>query len=100
MKRIPLDVVCPCCDTLMKVDPKNGNVLVHGEEAEKPADLGDVVKRIEQREEKLNDSFGEAMEAERRRKQELHDLFKKAKDKAESDTSKNGPDNPLDDRWR
>ncbi len=101
MKAIPLEVSCPCCETLLKVDPKNGEVLAYGEDAKNPTDLGDVVERVEKREEKLNDSFGAAMQAERQRKQELADLFKKATEKAkDDDDNPSGPRNPLDDRWR
>lgn len=100
MKAIPLEVTCPCCDTLIKVHPLSGKVLAHGEDALKPIDLGDVVKRVEGRDEKLKDSFADAMDAERNRKDELEDLFRKAADKAKGSDDEKPPENPLDDRWR
>ncbi len=99
-KAIPLEVTCPCCETLLKIHPHSGKILAHGEEALKPIDLGDVVKRVEGRDEKLKDSFAEALDAERNRKKELEDLFRKAADKAKDSDGEKPPENPLDDRWR
>ena len=99
MKQGAIQVTCPECGVLMKVDPNSGKVLAHGEGAKGPADLGEAVQRRAARDEKVKDSFAAAMEAERNRKKELEDLFRKASDKAKKDDG-DAPENPLDDRWR
>jgi hypothetical protein len=55
---------------------------------------------MEAREKKSQEAFGAAMHAERDRKKELDDLFKKASDKTKGDPGEDRPDSSKDDRWR
>ncbi len=84
----------------MRVAPRSGKILSHGEVAERPTDLGDVVKRVEGREADVQESFDQAVEAERNRKIELDALFRQASEKAKNKDGEDSPRNPLDDRWR
>lgn len=94
-----LAIQCPCCGAYLRVDPQKGQVFAAGEQP-KAKDLSEVVNRVQQRSAKAGDSFSAALDAERHRKQELEDLFKKAQDKVKQDGPGAAPDQPLDERWR
>ncbi len=91
-----LVVHCPCCSERLEVDPRSGEVLAMGK-GDKPQDLADAVQRSAARQDAVKDSFAAALEAERHRKDELEDAFRKAAQRAKDD----GPAAPRDDdRWR
>ena len=98
MRKKDLEIHCPDCGSRLRIDRETGAILAHGEE--KAADLGEIHERIEAREKKSQDTFGAALNAERDRKKELDDLFKKASDKAKGDEDEHRPDNAMDERWR
>ncbi len=77
------------------MDPRSGEVVSLGQ-GEKPQDLAEAVQRSEQRTDTVKDSFAAALEAERNRKGELEDAFRKAAQKAK-ETDVESPD---EDRWR
>ncbi|KAA3606695.1 MAG: hypothetical protein DWQ01_16905 [Planctomycetota bacterium] len=97
MSRKSLEVRCPCCETLIRIDPATGAILGHGD---RPKDLGEAVRRAEDRDLRSEDVFAQALKAERNRQAELDALFQKAQDKARDQDDDKAPDNPLDDRWR
>ncbi len=100
MKKKDLELKCPDCGSRLRVDCETGEVIAHGQE-EKPDDLLDVARRLEGRHEAKSNAFDDALSAEKSRKQDLDDLFKKASDKnRDSDDDDEKVDNPLDDRWR
>lgn len=100
MAAAELSISCPCCGAQLRVDPQTGKVAA-APAAAKPKDLSEVVTRVQGRSAKVQDSFSAALDAERRRKQELEDLFKKAQDKVKTEgPDPSRPDSPLDDRWR
>ncbi|RMH05272.1 MAG: hypothetical protein D6702_01045 [Planctomycetota bacterium] len=77
------------------MDPSSGEVRALGKEAA-PADLDEAVERSARRRARVEDGFAAALEAERRRKEELERAFRKAAEKA-----KDGPiERPDEDRWR
>lgn len=90
---------CPGCGERLEVDPASGRVMALGKE-ERPHDLSEAVQRSQTRAEGVGDSFAAALEAERNRKQELEDAFRKAAQKAKDGDPEERPDAPLDDRWR
>ncbi|TAH36807.1 MAG: hypothetical protein EYC70_07405 [Planctomycetota bacterium] len=95
-----LQVQCPCCGAHLRVDARSGKVFASSDKP-RAKDLSEVVSRVQERSSKAADSFSAALEAERKRKQELEDLFRKAQDKVKQDGGgESGPDAPLDDRWR
>jgi len=98
MKKKDLELKCPDCGSHLRVDRETGQVIAHGPE-ERPTDLLDVVRGIEGRHQAKSDAFDAALDAEKGRKQELDDLFRKAAEKSKDDDG-DKPDNPLDDRWR
>ncbi len=113
-------LTCPCCGGELLFDPESGSLAVltpppggeaaaHQASAEgsedrspEPISLQEVQDRMAAREKSRKDAFGDALQAERGRKNELDDLFRKANEKIEDvgDDGDGKPDNPLDDKWR
>ena len=94
-----LELRCPDCGARLRVDARTGQVVAHSRD-EKPQDLGEAARQSEAKGAAKEEAFRAAMQAERSRKQELEDLFRKAADKAKQDDGEKKPDRPLDDRWR
>lgn len=110
-------LTCPCCGGELLYDPESGSLAVltppsdagaaaHAQGAEDrspgPSSLEEVQERMAAREKSRKDAFGDALQAERGRKNELDDLFRKANEKIEDvgDDGDGKPANPLDDKWR
>lgn len=81
------------------MDAATGQVISHGP-GDRPKDLGEAARQHEERKAGQADAFGAAMNAERRRKEELEDLFRKAADKAKSADPEERPEGGDEDRWR
>ncbi len=79
--RKDLYVTCPCCENELRIDPKTGEIVSFGK-----------------KEQSSGLDFGAALEAEKKRKQELEDLFKQASDKA--DQKPDFPSDMNDDKWQ
>lgn len=99
MRAKDLEIRCPDCGTRIRVEAETGKVIAHGP-GERPKDLGEAARRHEEKKAGRDDAFGAAMGAERRRKEELEDLFRKAADKAKDADPEQEPDRGNDDRWR
>lgn len=90
-----LKIVCPCCDTLLTVDPVTGAILLeerrrHREHQSLDEALGQVKAQRKEAEEKL----ARAMDEARRRDEILEKKFQEARKKAaESDEP---PPRPFD----
>ncbi len=93
-----LRVPCPCCGRILVVDSATGEVLDHRAPGEGVADLDEAARRHAERQAKKRDAFGAAMEAERRRKEELEERFRRAAKRAR-DEGESG-ERPDEDRWR
>ncbi|OLD65592.1 MAG: hypothetical protein DMF52_03815 [Acidobacteria bacterium] len=90
-----LKIVCPCCDTLLTVDPETGAILLeerrkHREHASLDEALGQVKAQRKEAEGKL----ARAMDEARHREEILEKKFQEARKKAaESDEP---PPRPFD----
>lgn len=90
-----LKITCPCCDTLLTVDPQTGAILLeerrrHREHESLDAALGHVKAQHKEAEDKL----ARAMSEERNREEILEKKFQEARKKAaESDEP---PPRPFD----
>ena len=72
-----LEVVCPCCDALLKIDIASGAVLIH-KEKEKPAPIEDLraaVSKLKQEEAGRDEKFRKHMEQEKSRQEVLSKKF-------------------------
>jgi len=90
-----VDVTCPCCQALLKVDPETGAV-VWAEEKKAPAqDFDDLVSRVHSRKSVLDEKFARSVQQTRHQKDILDKKFEEAKKRAELDPNKR-PFNPFD----
>lgn len=96
-----IEVECPCCSHLLTVDVLTGKVLRTVRPAER-SETGKVVLdegrwdeaegRVQERREGARDRMEEALSKERRREEDLNDLFDKARQRALG----RGRPNPLE----
>lgn len=94
-----LEIRCPDCGSRIRLDPATGAILGHGP-GERPKDLGEAARRHEEKRGGRENAFRAAMDAERGRKAELDDLFRKAADKAAKADPEQRPERGNEDRWR
>lgn len=82
----PIDVICPCCDATLRVDPATGAVLFH-KAKEKPKvfeDFSAAVKNFQGEAGKREDAFQKSLSDHKNQKEVLakkfDELFKKAQE--------------------
>ncbi|MFT5048823.1 MAG: hypothetical protein ACI8QZ_000210 [Chlamydiales bacterium] len=96
-----IDVVCPCCSTVLAIDVRTASVL----RTSPPREVGDTGKaeldgarwdvateRTANRTETSKSEFDGAMEKERSRESDLDALFEKARQKARKRAEGEGED--------
>lgn len=90
-----LDVECPCCHALLKVDPETGSVIWADEKKAPPKDFDDLVKGVHSRRSLLDEKFARSVQQTRHQSDILQKKFDEAKKRAADDP--NGkPPNPFD----
>ena len=55
-----VDVACPCCGSLLKVDPETGSVVWVDKKKAPPQDFDDLVSRVQSQRSVLDQKFEEA----------------------------------------
>ena len=89
-----IDVTCPCCGTLLKVDPETAAV-VWSEQRKGPArDFDDLVHRAQTNKSVLEEKFARSMQQTRHQKEILDRKFEEAKKRAADDPTR--PPHPFD----
>jgi hypothetical protein len=91
-----LEVQCPCCEAVLKVDPATGAVITHKEkERPKPVeDMAAAVARIKAEEAGRDAKFQAQVERERASKDVLNKKFDELLKQAKADPDKK-PIKPL-----
>ena len=90
-----IDVTCPCCGTLLKVDPETAAV-VWSEQKKGPArDFDDLVHRAQSQKSVLEEKFARSMQQTKNQKEILDRKFEEAKRRAASDPNVKPP-HPFD----
>ena len=91
-----LDVSCPCCGALLKVDPETGTVVWMDKEAKAPAkDFEDLVSRVHAQRGLLDEKFRRSVQQTKNQREILDKKFEEARKRAALDP--NGrPPNPFD----
>ena len=82
-----LDIVCPCCEALLKVDPETGSVVWADKKKKKPKDFDDLVSRVGSRRSVLDDKFNRSVQQTRHASEILDKKFEEARKRAEADDS-------------
>ena len=92
------DVLCPCCNARLKVDPELKAVVAH--EAPKTprrfASVDDALGALKGQDEEREKKFAASIEAEKSKKDVLNRKFQELFDKTKDDTSKPVRDIDLD----
>lgn len=90
-----LDVACPCCGTLLKVDPDSGAVVWADRKKAPPKDLDDLVDRVRSQKSVLDEKFARSVQQTRNAREVLEKKFEEARKRAAADPS-GRPPNPFD----
>ena len=89
-----LDVTCPCCGAVLKVDPELGTVVWAEAKKAAPQDFDDLVSRVHSQRAGLDDKFARSVAQNKRSKEILDRKFEEAKKRAATDPSR--PPHPFD----
>jgi hypothetical protein len=93
-----LEVKCPCCESILRIDIDNGAVITH-EAKPRPAhteDMSAAVARIRKEESERDAKFAKAMAAEKANKDILNRKFDELFKKAKEDPNQGPPKRPFD----
>jgi hypothetical protein len=90
-----LDVTCPGCGSLLKVDPETGAVVWLDKKKEPAKDFDDLVSRVHSQKSLLDEKFARSVQQTRNQKEILDKKFEEAKKRADADPNKKPP-NPFD----
>ena len=89
-----LDIVCPCCEALLKVDPETGSVVWADKKKKKPKDFDDLVTRVQSNKGVLDAKFARSVSQTRHAAEILDKKFQEARRRAEKDDSR--PPHPFE----
>jgi len=89
-----LDVTCPCCGAVLKVDPELGTVVWADPKKAPAKDFDDLVSRVHSQRSGLDEKFARSVAQNRRSKEILDKKFEEAKKRAANDPSR--PPHPFD----
>jgi hypothetical protein len=89
-----LDVVCPCCEALLKVDPETGSVVWADRKKAKPKDFDDLVTRVQSQKSVLDQKFARSVKQTKKAAEILDKKFEEARKRAEKDDSR--PPHPFE----
>jgi hypothetical protein len=90
-----LDVTCPCCGSLLKVDPETGSVVWLDKKKEPAKDFDDLVSRVHSQKSLLDEKFARSVQQTRNQKDILEKKFEEAKKRAAENPNVRPP-NPFD----
>jgi hypothetical protein len=90
-----LDVTCPCCQALLKVDPETGSVVWLDKKKAPPRDFDDLVGRVKSQKSVLDEKFARSVQQTRRSSEILEKKFEEARRRAEADPG-GKPPHPFD----
>jgi hypothetical protein len=90
-----LDVNCPCCGALLKVDPETGSVVWADKKKAPAKDFDDLVNRVQSQKSVLDEKFARSVNQTKHQREILEKKFEEARRRAAQDPSKRPP-NPFD----
>jgi hypothetical protein len=90
-----IDVVCPCCEALLKIDPESGSVVWVDKKKAPPKDLDELVNRVRSQKSVLDEKFARSVQQTRNARDVLEKKFEEARKRAAADPT-GRPPNPFD----
>jgi len=89
------EIVCPCCQALIVIDPLNGEILLHkAKETKSTQSLESMVSNLETQKSEMEKRFEKQLESQKDRARILEEKFKEAMKRA--DKSDKPLINPMD----
>ena len=89
-----LDVECPCCGALLKIDPDTGSVVWADRKKEPAKSFDDLLSRVSSQKSEISEKFARSVQQTRHAKQILERKFEEARKRAADDPTK--PPHPFD----
>ena len=80
-----LDILCPCCEAILKVDPETGSVVWADKKKPKAKSFDDLVSRVGSRRGLIDKKFARSVQETRHASEILDKKFEEARKRAESD---------------
>jgi hypothetical protein len=90
-----LDVTCPCCEALLKVDPETGSVVWADRKKAPPKDFDDLVERVGRQKSVLDEKFARSVRATKHKGELLDKKFEEARRRAQQNPDEKPP-HPFD----
>jgi hypothetical protein len=90
-----LDVTCPCCQALLKIDPETGSVIWTEKKKAPAKDFDDLVQRVEAQRSVLDQKFARSVQQTKHAGEILDKKFEEARRRAEQDPAAKPP-HPFD----
>ena len=90
-----VDVSCPCCGSLLKVDPETGAVVWVDKKKAPPQDFDDLVNRVQSQRSVLDQKFERSVQQNKHQKEILEKKFEEARKRAAENPNER-PHNPFD----
>lgn len=90
-----IDVTCPCCGTLLRIDPGTSTVVWSERKKEPTKDFDDLVSRVQSQKSVLDEKFARSVQQTKQQREILDRKFEEAKKRAAADPTKRPP-NPFD----
>ena len=86
-----LDVTCPCCEAVLKVDPETGSVVWVDRKKAPAKDFDELVSRVGSRRSAIDEKFARSVQQTRHASEILDRKFEEARRRAEADPTAKPP---------
>ncbi len=86
-----LDVICPCCQASLKIDPETGSVVWADKKKAPPKDFDDLVDRVHSQKGVLDEKFARSVQHTKHASEILNKKFEEARRRAEADPTSKPP---------
>jgi hypothetical protein len=90
-----LDVTCPCCGAVLKIDAETGAVVWADQKKAPPKDFDDLVHRVHTQKSALDEKFARSVQQTKHQREIIEKKFEEAKKRAATDPTTRPP-NPFD----
>ena len=81
-----IEVICPCCETKLKVDKKTGEVIWEEKKVKVAPSLSDMVKGLDAQKKEQEIQFQKQSAAQKERSRLLDEKFKEAQKNVDKDS--------------
>ena len=90
-----LDIACPCCEALLKVDPETGTVVWVDKKKAPAKDFDDLMSRVQSQKGLVAEKFARSVEQTKKQHEILDRKFEEARKRAALNPNERPP-NPFD----